>query len=94
MALKKFNHWRDTYKLRSVANAHDQHLNIPNINTPWKAAIKRLDHNIRSVNSVLLLSKARPANKHDYSKSKQILFVSLYHLVDTRLEVLNYITTW
>ena len=80
-------------KPRSAANAHDQHLNIPNINTPWKAAIKRLDHNIRAVNSVLLLSEARPANKHDYSKSKQILFVSFHHLVDTRLEVLSCITT-
>ena len=81
-------------KPRSAANARDQHLNIPNINTPWKAAIKRLVHNIQSVNSVSLLSKARPANKHDCSKGKQFLFVSLYHLVSIGLEVLNYMTTW
>ena len=58
-------------KPRSTANAHDQHLDVPNINTPWKSAIKRLVHNTRSVNSVSLLSKARPANKHDYSKANR-----------------------
>ena len=43
--------------------------------------------------STHLLSEARPANKHDYSKSEQILFVSFHHLVDTRLEVLSCTTT-
>ena len=33
-------------KPRSAANAHDRHLNVPNINTPWKSAIKRLVLNI------------------------------------------------
>ena len=88
-----FNFGVTRIKPRSAANIHDRHLNVPNINTPWKSAIKRLVHNIRSVNSVSLLSKARPANKHDCSKSKQFLFVSLYHLASIGLEVLNYITT-
>ena len=80
-------------KPRSAANARNQHLNIPNINTPGKTTIKQLIHNIYSVNSVSLLSKARPANKHDCSKSKQSLFVSPYHLASIGLEVLNYMTT-
>ena len=33
-------------KPRSAANIHDRHLNVPNINTPWKSAIKRLVLNI------------------------------------------------
>ena len=59
-------------KPRSAANARNQHLNIPNINTPGKTTIKQLIHNIYSVNSVSLLSKARPANKYDCSKDKTV----------------------
>merc|ERR1711940_13476 len=59
-------------KPRSAANACNQHLNIPNINTPGKTTIKQLIHNTYSVNSVSLLSKARPANKYDCSKDKTV----------------------
>ena len=59
-------------KPRSAANARNQHLNIPNINTPGKTTIKQLIHNTYSVNSVSLLSKARPANKYDCSKDKTV----------------------
>ena len=33
-------------KPRSAADAHDRHLSVPNINTPWRATIKQLIHNI------------------------------------------------